>query len=183
MVTRPSCLCNGNTYTGKTTSLYWDGLLHPTHIRYIMHSGCLFLGVEPIPQCVVYMYDARYYSDSILAVLPKVKISVKITFWFNEVHKRYHMLYFDNLEYSKLLTCLVLKTGIFLEDVYRNSHCGDKTILRLSYFHYGISCTSKTTSVYWISTLASWITSPSAAMVLNQEMTLISCMSDKDLCI
>ena len=33
---------------------------------------------------------------------------------------------------------------------YRKSHCGDKTILRPSYLHNGISYTSKMTSLYWI---------------------------------
>ena len=33
---------------------------------------------------------------------------------------------------------------------YRKSHCGDKTILRPSYLHNGISYTSKTTFLYWI---------------------------------
>ena len=33
---------------------------------------------------------------------------------------------------------------------YRKSHCGDKTILRPSYLHNGISYTGKTTSSYWI---------------------------------
>ena len=38
---------------------------------------------------------------------------------------------------------------------YRKSHCGDKTILRPSYLHNGISYTSKTTSLYWIRALVS----------------------------
>ena len=38
---------------------------------------------------------------------------------------------------------------------YRKSHCGDKTILRPSYLHNGISYTDKTTSLYWIRTLGS----------------------------
>ena len=38
---------------------------------------------------------------------------------------------------------------------YRKSHCGDKTILRPSYLHNGISYTGKTTSLYWIRTLYS----------------------------
>ena len=38
---------------------------------------------------------------------------------------------------------------------YRKSHCGDKTILRPSYLHNGISYTGKTTSLYWIRTLGS----------------------------
>ena len=33
---------------------------------------------------------------------------------------------------------------------YRKSHCGDKTILRPSYLHYGISYADKMTSFYWI---------------------------------
>ena len=33
---------------------------------------------------------------------------------------------------------------------YRKSHCGDKTILRPSYLHNGISYTGKITSLYWI---------------------------------
>ena len=36
---------------------------------------------------------------------------------------------------------------------YRKSHCGDKTVVRLSYLHNGISYTDKITSLYWISPL------------------------------
>ena len=36
---------------------------------------------------------------------------------------------------------------------YRKSHCGDKTILQLSYLHNGISYTGKMTSLYWIRAL------------------------------
>ena len=38
---------------------------------------------------------------------------------------------------------------------YRKSHCGDKTILRPSYLHNGISYTDKTESLYWIGALVS----------------------------
>ena len=37
---------------------------------------------------------------------------------------------------------------------YRKFHCGDKTILRPSYLHSGISYTGKVTSLYWIRALA-----------------------------
>ena len=33
---------------------------------------------------------------------------------------------------------------------YRKSHCGDKTVVRSSYLHNGISYTGKVTSLYWI---------------------------------
>ena len=38
-------------------------------------------------------------------------------------------------------------------DEYRKSHCGDKTVVRLSYFHNGISYAGKKTSLYWIGAL------------------------------
>ena len=34
---------------------------------------------------------------------------------------------------------------------YRKSHCGDKTVVRSSYLHNGISYTGKMVSFYWIS--------------------------------
>ena len=40
---------------------------------------------------------------------------------------------------------------------YRKSHCGDKTILRPSYLHNGISYTGKTTSLYWIGAQHPWL--------------------------
>ena len=36
---------------------------------------------------------------------------------------------------------------------YRKSHCGDKTVVRSSYLHSGISYTGKMTSLYWSSPL------------------------------
>ena len=36
---------------------------------------------------------------------------------------------------------------------YRKTHCGDKTILRPSYLHNGISYTGKMISLYWIRAL------------------------------
>ena len=33
---------------------------------------------------------------------------------------------------------------------YRKSHCGDKTVVRSSYLHNGISYTGKMSSLYWI---------------------------------
>ena len=40
---------------------------------------------------------------------------------------------------------------------YRKSHCGDKTVVRSSYLHNGISYTSKMSSLYWIGALFVWI--------------------------
>ena len=44
---------------------------------------------------------------------------------------------------------------------YRKSHCGDKTVVRSSYLHNGISYTGKMSSLYWIKALVwgeSWDT-------------------------
>ena len=38
---------------------------------------------------------------------------------------------------------------------YRKSHCGDKTVVRSSYLHNGISYTGKMSSLYWIGTQVS----------------------------
>ena len=60
--------------------------------------------------------------------------------------------------------------------LYRKSHCGDKTILRPSYLHNGISCTGNTTSLYWIGALNisnlsrdehNWFVHPSQPHQLN----------------
>ena len=40
---------------------------------------------------------------------------------------------------------------------YRKSHCGDKTVVRSSYLHNGISYTGKVASLYWFSPLVVWI--------------------------
>ena len=40
-----------------------------------------------------------------------------------------------------------------LSSQYRKSHCGDKTVVRASYLHNGISFTGKMSSLYWIGAL------------------------------
>ena len=42
---------------------------------------------------------------------------------------------------------------------YRKSYCGDKTVVRSSYFHNGISYTGKMTSLYWIKALVTMLSS------------------------
>ena len=51
---------------------------------------------------------------------------------------------------------------------YRKSHCGDKTILRPSYLHNGISYTGKTTSLYWIRALDAY------AKQMNNWISIVS---------
>ena len=70
---------------------------------------------------------------------------------------------------------------------YRKSHCGDKTILRPSYLHNGISFTGKT-SLYWIGALGAVsirkmvlpgmaipmlkIRRPNGRLIFNMEITI-----------
>ena len=49
---------------------------------------------------------------------------------------------------------------------YRKSHCGDKTILRPSYLHNGISYTGKIISLYWIRAQATVLARSSTVMIL-----------------
>ena len=61
------------------------------------------------------------------------------------------------------LTCLVTPGPQFnikmLSYQYRKSHCGDRTVIRSSYLHNGISYTGKMTSLYWIGPLARAVSS------------------------
>ena len=51
---------------------------------------------------------------------------------------------------------------------YGKSHCGDKTVVRSSYLHNGISYTGKTTSLYWIGTLIlNWV--PDTWLKIGQQ--------------
>ena len=66
--------------------------------------------------------------------------------------RRYGLLYLRTVEYDQ---CIIIKSGPWFNITmssyqYRKSHCGDKTILRPSYLHSGISYTGKTASLYWI---------------------------------
>ena len=60
---------------------------------------------------------------------------------------------------------------------YRKSHCGDKTILRPSYLHNGISYTGKMTSLYWIrAQVLTYILSNSPSYNIHVEISLWSFM-------
>ena len=59
------------------------------------------------------------------------------------------------LRYTRHLLFKVTQTGPWFNIKmssyqYRKSHCGEKTVVRLSYLHNGISCTGKMSSLYWI---------------------------------
>ena len=69
---------------------------------------------------------------------------------------KFHRNWFLNDNWRHSLTNVDLAHWcIFASYQYRKSHCGDKTILRPSYLHNGISYTGKTISLYWIG--ARWV--------------------------
>ena len=55
-----------------------------------------------------------------------------------------------------------------LSSRYRKSHCGDKTVVRSSYLHNGISYTGKISSLYWIRPLDSTQCGDSTSLLLLQ---------------
>ena len=63
---------------------------------------------------------------------------------------------------------------------YRKSHCGDKTILRPSYLHNGISYTDKMTSLYWIRAQSSFPSPPIPIPPPRKQaiQTLQTCATD-----
>ena len=56
---------------------------------------------------------------------------------------------------------------------YRESHCGDKTIVRSSYLHNGISYIGKTTFLYWIRALVIRSSRPSLYSNMNNTASKI----------
>ena len=82
--------------------------------------------------------------------------------WRNDIKGKYMFMFtLKNLARKGLMNMVNIATGNGLlpggwfnktmpSYQYRKSHCGDKTILRPSYLHNGISYTNKMTSFYWI---------------------------------
>ena len=90
--------------------------------------------------------------------LARVKISVRNTciirpsaFWVTVKYVIKHGSYHHNKEALLMGTDPGPWFNIKMSSYqYRKSHCGDKTILRPSYLHKGISYTDKMSSLYWI---------------------------------
>ena len=56
---------------------------------------------------------------------------------------------------------------------YRKSHCGDKTVVRSSYLHNGISYTGKITSLYWIRALVCQFANGLTPLPLDKMATIL----------
>ena len=85
-------------------------------------------------------------------------ISMHITsklFFKMQVYYQHHQIILKNILLKLFEDMTVLWSGPqfnikMTSYQYRKSHCGDKTILRPSYLHNGISYTGKMSSLYWI---------------------------------
>ena len=79
-----------------------------------------------------------------------------------------------NIEYSNAMTKAEpghrfnIKMSSYL---YRKSHCGDKTVLRSSYLHNGISYIGKTTSLNWIRNLGPTLNSQKTPYTTPSQAT------------
>ena len=61
---------------------------------------------------------------------------------------------------------------------YKKFHCGDKTVVRSSHLHNGISYTGKTTSLYWISALIFTLEGSGYVFCRNTKSTVYTTKED-----
>ena len=92
----------------------------------------------------------------------------------NLTYEKCHDNKFNHIHFQTclgLIQCKDASTGIPIVPVYqyRNSHCGDKIILWLSYLHNGISYTGNTTSLYQISALFLFIKNNTLSYYLTAQ--------------
>ena len=133
-ILRPSYLHNEISYTSMMTSLYW--------IRTQDTLGNnLAPSITTPHQLIWLLYDVSGVRD--------------VTLW-SDYPGRIHTLH-QIIEHTggKTLFRSNWIWGPRALIQYRESHCWDKTVIRPSYLHNGISYTGKMTSLYWIRALVS----------------------------
>ena len=79
---------------------------------------------------------------------------------YNVQYSTARYTHFEYIPWNMHTVCTLLQSGIWFNIKtssyqYRKSHCGDKTVVRSSYLHNGISYTGKMSSLYWIGALVS----------------------------
>ena len=100
----------------------------------------------------------------------------------HSIHVEWHISWKRNAS----LCCIFLKTlSLSIQEPgpwfnikmtsyqYRKSHCGDKTILRSSYLHNGISYTDKMASLYWIRALSAYKTDASGLPTSSPSSNIV----------
>ena len=89
--------------------------------------------------------DASVVWHAQISITPEWCIINQIIWWFLHVINERSPRYTEPPG-----SCFNIKMTSYQ---YRKSHCGDKTVLRSSYLHNGISYSGKMTSLYWVSPL------------------------------
>ena len=136
-------------------------------------------------------YDRRI-SNAILTFQPRACVQFK----YKDGISRYVNCHYKVQISWGCLICLIMWTGfLYWSDgvvmfrrhpgpwfhikmsfyQYRKPHCGDKTILRPSYPHNGISYPGKTASLYWIVALISPVTCETGDKLARYKM----CFAEK----
>ena len=124
--------------------------------------------------CVPALY-IRVYSCSVYLTLNKTSfiLSCLMSFFQNERAENCRLLeMYISLKHWPFKSCILLHAGNIKSSScissgpwfnikmasyqYRKSHCGDKTVVRSSYLHNGISYPGKMSSFNWIETLILW---------------------------
>ena len=123
----PSYVPNGAVIAGHTARG------SPLYLANIFRSGNMDWttgNYDPIKDCAEYGWNFKAFCGE------RWKLAVSL---FSEFHVQCNRreLVPDSLKHM-------------LSFQYRNAQCRDKTVLRSSYLHHGISCISKMTSLYWI---------------------------------
>ena len=137
----------GETLTGNaSTTSEWSKILWPTNMHLILE---------------VWQYVLTGYATPLLQDFWRCPIPVKLNL-FHWTQKRSYMFYQVSHHWDGTDTCswnlslwkprpyFNVKMSSYQ---YRKSHCGDRTVVRSSYLHNGISYTGKMTSLYWIKAL------------------------------
>ena len=120
----------------------WDNLTPSPNIVHLFSSDDSFVCVM-----VVSWYLLFYYY---LFSIPIFPFSIPPIFQFQ--------FQFRNWNWNWAAIPIYLNPGPWFNIKissyqYRKTHCGDKTVVRSSYLHNGISYTGKMSSLYWIGAL------------------------------
>ena len=116
-----------------------DLLLLFTHMLQGYFTGTVAMKSYEWPHTTDYRYIAGIYNTIIHKKNNRYNDTTSVRLYIHEQHPISRPGPWFNIK--------------MLSYQYRKSNCGDKTVVRPSYLHNGISCNGKMTSLYWIRAL------------------------------
>ena len=124
---------SGNGVLPRCTKPFLDPILIQNHCNILAHLLVYF-------HRLCFCWSSRYMWNLTLlgrrSLLPLLNDQLRSTVWLIPMKMLESLGHWFNMKMS------------FYQ--YRKSHCGDKTVVRSSYLHNGISYPGKITSLYWI---------------------------------